>query len=90
MNKQQRIIWREASPNLGCYVLKPLVMSLWAAGLVYAAGPAPNQLPTGGQVVAGQASIAQTGTATLNVNQSSQSAVVNWDTFNLGSAASVN
>jgi filamentous hemagglutinin family protein len=70
-------------------VWQPLVLSLWTAGVVHAAGPALTQLPTGGQVVAGQASMAQSGAATLNVNQTSTSAVINWSTFNLGSAATV-
>ena len=55
-------------------------------------GAAPvsaNQLPTGGQVNAGQASISQSGN-TLNVNQTSQRAVVDWNTFNVGKDATVN
>ena len=73
-------------------VLRPLAMALAVlCGLVHAAPPAATQLPTGGQVVAGQATIGQVGqTAVLNVNQTSASAVINWNTFNLGSAASVN
>jgi fibronectin-binding autotransporter adhesin len=49
---------------------------------------ANNQLPTGGQVSAGQASISQTA-KTLTVNQTSQRAVVDWNTFNVGSQAQV-
>jgi len=49
---------------------------------------ANNQLPTGGQVSAGQASISQTAN-TLTVNQTSQRAVVDWNTFNVGSQAQV-
>ena len=72
-------------------VLRPvaLALALWGGG-AYAGPPAPNQLPTGGQVVAGQAAIGQTGPAALSVNQSSPSAVIHWNTFNLGSAAQVN
>ena len=72
-------------------LLKPIAMALamWG-GLALGAPPAANQLPTGGQVVGGQASIQQVGSAMLNVNQSSQSAVINWNSFNLGSAATVN
>ena len=53
---------------------------------------APNALPTGGQVVAGNATISQTQTAnsaTMNINQTSQRAVVNWDSFNVGKNATV-
>ncbi len=54
---------------------------------------APNALPTGGNVVAGNATISQTQTAnsaTMNINQTSQRAVVNWDSFNVGKNATVN
>jgi filamentous hemagglutinin family protein len=51
--------------------------------------PVANQLPTNGQVVAGQASIAQSG-ATMNITQTSQRGVIDWGTFNVGSAATVN
>ena len=46
-------------------------------------------LPTGGTVTSGSAAIAQTGN-TLNINQSSQQAIINWSTFNVGSSATVN
>jgi len=51
--------------------------------------PAPNQLPTGGQVSAGAASISQSGN-TMNITQSSQRAAINWSSFNIGSGATVN
>ncbi|MGV0962605.1 MAG: MBG domain-containing protein [Polynucleobacter sp.] len=50
---------------------------------------APNALPTGGNVVAGNAAISQSGNV-MNVNQSSQRAVVNWQSFNVGKDATVN
>ena len=43
-----------------------------------------QSLPTGGQVVQGAASIAQPSGSQLNVNQSSQRAVINWDGFSVG------
>jgi len=72
-------------------VLRPIAMALalWG-GLTYAGPPVATQLPTGGRVVGGQADIQPAGHAVLNVNQSSQSAVINWNSFNLGSAATVN
>ena len=48
-----------------------------------------NALPTGGQVVAGQAAISQSNNV-MNINQSSQRGVINWDSFNVGSNATVN
>ncbi len=53
------------------------------------AQPAPNARPTGGVVVAGSASISQSASNTA-VNQSSQRAAVNWQSFNVGSQQSVN
>ncbi|MFM6992803.1 MAG: filamentous hemagglutinin N-terminal domain-containing protein, partial [Rhodoferax sp.] len=73
--------------------LQPLVLTLMSVGIAHAApaanAPAAHQLPTGGQVVAGQASMAQSGTA-LTINQASQRAVIDWASFNLGASASVN
>jgi filamentous hemagglutinin family protein len=57
------------------------------------APPAVNQLPTSGTVSRGTATISQTATAqaaAMTVTQSSQRAVVNWSTFNLGQSASIN
>ena len=54
--------------------------------------PPATQLPTGGIVAQGTASIAQTATAQaarMTVNQSSQRAVINWNSFNVGQNASV-
>ena len=66
-----------------------LALGVAGAGLAYAGAPAPNQLPTGGQVVGGSANISQSG-ATMNINQSSQRAAINWQTFNVGASATVN
>jgi len=55
----------------------------------HAAGPpAPNQLPTGGQVVAGNVALSQQGSQ-MTVSQGSQRGVVDWQTFNVGSQARV-
>ena len=62
------------------------------AGLAQAGAPAPTQLPTGGSVVAGTASIGSTtgaGSASMTITQSSQRAVVDWTRFDVGSAAQV-
>lgn len=53
-----------------------------------AAPPAPNALPVGGQVVAGQALITQTGQQML-VQQNSPKLITNWQSFNVGSQAAV-
>ncbi len=61
-----------------------MVVSLPAA----AAPPAPNAQPTGGVVVGGSASISQ-GTNQTTINQSTQRAAIDWQTFNVGSQQSV-
>jgi len=48
-----------------------------------------TQLPTGGKIVGGQVTLQSTG-STLNVNQTSQRGIVEWDTFNVGSQAKIN
>jgi filamentous hemagglutinin family protein len=52
------------------------------------AQPAPNARPTGGTVIAGSAAISSTATNTA-INQSTQRAAVNWNSFNVGSQQSV-
>ncbi|MCX7261228.1 MAG: filamentous hemagglutinin N-terminal domain-containing protein, partial [Burkholderiales bacterium] len=55
--------------------------------------PAVNQLPTGSKVAAGTVNISQTQTATaasMAVQQSSNRAIVNWQSFNVGANAKVN
>src|SRR5689334_18173569 len=49
---------------------------------------APTTLPTGGRLVAGQASISQSG-ANMQVQQGSARAALDWNTFSIGSQASV-
>ena len=67
-----------------------------AAALVAAAGApvcaadlAPGTLPSGGTVAAGQAAISTSGTR-MDVTQSSQRAIINWQGFDIGSDAQVN
>jgi filamentous hemagglutinin family protein len=52
------------------------------------AQPAANARPGGAQVVAGQASIGGNSTTTL-ITQQSQNAVINWNSYNIGSAQTV-
>ena len=76
--------------------LKALVASL---ALLAGASPAPTwaqtqqiaatQQPTGGNVVAGTATITQ-GAAVMTINQTTARAAIDWNTFNVGSAAQVN
>jgi filamentous hemagglutinin family protein len=49
---------------------------------------APTTTPQGGQVVGGAATIAQ-GNASTTINQSSENAAINWQSFDVGAAAKV-
>ena len=46
--------------------------------------------PTGGQVVSGNITIAAPSTSTLNVTQTSNQGIINWQSFNVGSGEKVN
>ena len=63
--------------------------ALAAAGLTLAAPSAWAVLPTGGTVVAGQATINQAGNA-LNINQSTDKAAIDWQSFSVGQGNTVN
>lgn len=75
-------------PLSGALIASGLGGFLWV-GLAQAQVPAPQQLPVGGQITAGVASITQSN-AVMGINQSSAKAVINWQTFNVGSQAKVN
>ncbi|MDR2218959.1 MAG: hypothetical protein LBE24_00070, partial [Methylobacillus sp.] len=47
-----------------------------------------QSLPTGGQVVGGNANIGQNGN-TMTINQSTNRAAINWNTFNIGQGYTV-
>ncbi len=71
--------------------LSPLALVL-SAGLAASGGawaaPAADALPSGGQVVAGQAGISHSGN-TLTVSQGSDKAIIDWQRFDIGGAAAV-
>ncbi|MCK5831952.1 MAG: filamentous hemagglutinin N-terminal domain-containing protein, partial [Methylococcales bacterium] len=51
--------------------------------------PIVNELPSGGQIVAGSGTISQTNNK-LTLQQNSNRLITNWNTFNIGSRAEVN
>ncbi|MDK9726386.1 MAG: YDG domain-containing protein [Sterolibacteriaceae bacterium MAG5] len=65
------------------------VVSLAFASPGWAAAPAPDALPTGGNVTAGSATISQSGNR-MDVRQTSQRAIVEWQSFDVGRDAHVN
>ena len=103
MNKTHRIVWSAArqayivAHEAAGFGGRPGTTLALGAALLLAAGsalanpaapPAATALPTGGQVVAGQASISSSA-ARMDITQSSQRAAIDWQTFNIGSAAHV-
>lgn len=67
-----------------------LATTFYVAPPVWAAvPPTTHQLPKGGTVVAGKASIHQHA-ATMDVTQTTHRSVINWETFDIGSQARVN
>ncbi len=103
MNRFYRLVWNEVlfawvpaaeitrrhrkrSGNAGRAAIAMLALTGFGA---QAQDVAPTQLPTGGNVVAGDAQIAA-GAAVLNIDQSSARAAIDWNTFDIGSAAQVN
>jgi trimeric autotransporter adhesin len=70
------------------FTLKPISTSLLAAfGLTLGAFAFAN--PTGGNVTSGSATITNNGTTTT-INQSSNSAIINWQNFSIGANETVN
>lgn len=77
--------------------LRRMGLAAFAAGTAAAAfaappvgtPPAANTVPTGGQVVAGQAGISQNG-AVVTVQQGSARAAIDWQRFDLGRDATIN
>ncbi len=68
--------------------LPALVFFMIAAGSAPACALDSNALPTGGQIVSGQGSIAQTGSS-MTVTQQTERLIAYWNTFNIGRDASV-
>jgi len=65
-----------------------LASTCLTAGIAHAQSLAPSTTPQGGVVAAGSASITS-GNASTTIVQGSQRAIINWQSFNVGSAAKV-
>ncbi|WP_135076102.1 filamentous hemagglutinin N-terminal domain-containing protein [Terasakiella sp. SH-1] len=99
MNNAYGLVWKAASQMWvpvpentrvkgGAVVVASAAVMLLCADMAVAA-PDVNQLPTGGNVVGGQATIQSSGN-TMNINQTTGRAAIDWNTFNVGSNARVN
>ena len=83
------IAWLRPVP-LRVFLLGSAVsVSLALSSPVLAGGLSSTALPTGGSVTSGSATISQSG-SNLKINQTSSDVIINWQTFNIGSQASVN
>ncbi|MDP1981114.1 MAG: filamentous hemagglutinin N-terminal domain-containing protein, partial [Sulfuritalea sp.] len=103
MNRAYRLVWSELhrtwvavaefartrGKRASAVVAASATLALGAGAALAAGDPSPTALPTGGQVIAGQVGISSSGLR-MDVTQSSDSAIVNWDSFNIGSQAHVN
>jgi len=63
------------------------LLAMVASNTAYAVSA--GALPQGGNVVGGSATFSNPTSTSLDVNQSSERAVINWNTFNVGQSASV-
>ena len=88
MTRQLRPIRAHANTRIIAGRSRLRTRLMLAASLTLMMGSAAFALPTGGQVAAGGASLS-TGPGSLTVNQSSQNAVINWQSFNIGSGEAV-
>ena len=99
MNKTYKVIY---SKYLGCLVVvsesakcaggkknaRRKLVSLVAASSLLSMPVFADDLPTGGQVVSGAASISSNGSA-MTVNQSTDKMIANWQSFSIGAGNSV-
>jgi filamentous hemagglutinin family protein len=82
---QSRIRWKLVAA--GTLVVRTrLFFVLLAAALASGAAGSAFAGPNGGTVIGGSATIQGAGTGSVIVNQSSQRAIINWNTFNIGNS----
>lgn len=70
-----------------------LRLGMAATTLVQVGAGAPawsQKLPTGGSVAAGNVTIVQPNATTLNINQTTSQAIINWNSFSVGRGNTVN
>jgi filamentous hemagglutinin family protein len=88
--RQKRVVVPEKASCKGCLTI--LVGSLGLAAQFGLAGPAfcmdPGELPTGGTITAGSGQVSSDGSV-MTINQTSQKLIAEWESFNIGSEASV-
>src|SRR6218665_2504870 len=63
--------------------------SFAAIALASSLAMADPETPTGGQVVSGAASIGPANAGSMTITQSSQNAIISWDSFSVGAGGNV-
>ncbi|MGQ0546974.1 MAG: beta strand repeat-containing protein, partial [Betaproteobacteria bacterium] len=82
---------RQTSPaSTAALKTRPTALAVAVAGALIAAPQFSFALPTGGQVVAGQATISQPAPGSMQIDQGTAKAILNWQSFSIGSTEAVN
>jgi filamentous hemagglutinin family protein len=85
MKNNQRMAFNQGIKprTMANYFKGPAGFRMILAGLLVGAGMAQAN-PTGGSIAAGSANISGQGTSSVTINQFSNTAVINWNTFSIG------
>src|ERR1700760_3709769 len=79
--------FRPARKRTSGIIRSGLIAALCSTAIPAFAG---DVLPSNGTVTAGSASIVRTNPSTLNINQGSNQAIINWNSFSVGRGDTVN
>ena len=99
MNKAYRLIWSKAKERwiVAAEIIKgnggpppvTVAAAVLSVSLMFGV-PFADALPTGGQVVNGQAAISSSSATQMNINQGTNQAIINWNSFGIGKGEAVN
>jgi len=97
MNKAYRLIWSKAKERwiVAAEIIKgnggpaPLTVAAAVVTSLIMAASGADALPGGGQVVAGQAAISSPSATQMNINQGTNQAIINWNSFGIGRGEAV-
>ena len=98
MNKAFRMIWSKAKERwvIAAEIIKgnggpsPITIAAALVSSLVLSSTGALALPSGGQVAAGQAVISTPSATQMNINQGSNQAVINWNSFGIGKGEAVN
>lgn len=99
MNKAYRLIWSKAKERwiVAAEIVRgnggpppvTVAAAVLSVSLMFGATSA-DALPSGGQIVAGQAAISAPSATQMNINQGTNQAIINWNSFGIGKGEAVN